>query len=72
MKAETIKRELRRLRKLVEESEDVAVSRIAYAMGNAMRWATEDGLVGWTPPHKDASKEAAFLRSELAKEEPTP
>lgn len=60
----TIKRRLKELRELIDNSSDPAEQRIAYAMETAIRWARED-TVGWTPPAEDAKLLAKFLHQEL-------
>jgi hypothetical protein len=60
----TIKRRLKELRVLIDNNQDPAVQRIAYAMETAIRWATED-TVGWTPPADDAKLLAKYLHQEL-------
>lgn len=66
----TIKRRLKELRTLIDASKDPAEQRIAYAMEEAIRWATSD-TVGWNPPAMVAVDLASMLRKELAvKEKP--
>lgn len=60
----TIKKSLKDLRTLVDESRDPAVQRIAYAMETAIRWATED-TKGWPKPDQEAKLLAKMLREEL-------
>ena len=60
----TIKRRLKELRALIDTSKDPAVTRIAYGMECAIRWATSD-TVGWEPPAVIANDLAIMLRREL-------
>ena len=60
----TLKRRLKELRTLIDESKDPAQQRIAYAMETAIRWATED-TVGWEAPVICAKDLATMLRREL-------
>lgn len=60
----TINRRLKELRELVETSDDPIVSRIAYAMEEAIRWATLN-TVGWDTPANSARMQAKMLRDEL-------
>jgi len=62
----TIKRRLKELRTLIDTNKDPAVTRIAYAMECAIRWATLD-TVGWEPPAATAIELAGILRRELSK-----
>lgn len=61
---EKVAAELKKLRSVVENSNDPAETRIAYAMEHAIRWATEE-TVGWTKPHKEAAEFAKLIRSEI-------
>lgn len=66
MKAEaTIKRQVRKLRKLVETTDDKVVARIAYAMETALQWVLYERTTGWVPMDVEAKKEAEILRKEL-------
>lgn len=63
-----IKRELKKLRTLIENNEDDPVlSRIAYEMETAIRWATED-TTGWPSPREQAISGSKMLKSELENE----
>lgn len=59
-----IKRRLKELRTLIDTSKDPTVTRIAYGMECAIRWATED-TVGWESPAMIAMDLAQMLRTEL-------
>lgn len=62
--ATTIRRHLKELRELIDNSDDPAEQRIAYAMETAIRWATRE-TVGWGRMVDDAKQLAVFLRQEL-------
>lgn len=62
----TVTRRLKELRTLIDTDKDPTVTRIAYAMEGAIRWATCD-TVGWEPPAKEAIILAKFLREDLAR-----
>jgi hypothetical protein len=62
----TIKRHLKQLRKQEIESDDPIAFRIAYAMEQAVRWATE-ATVGWPGLAEQARIEAGLLRRELGR-----
>lgn len=63
--ASTVKRHLVELRKdCIEGSLDPVEKRIAYAMEQAVRWATE-ATTGWPKLAVQAEEEAALLRKEL-------
>lgn len=64
--ASTIRRHLRRLRKLIDESGDPCEQRVAYAMETAIRWATTH-TVGWGCMAKDAVLLAELLKKDLAR-----
>lgn len=59
----TIKRAIRELREIVDESRDPYAVRIAYAVEHALRWASEY-TVGWPSPATDVKLEAKLLREE--------
>jgi hypothetical protein len=61
-----VKRELRRLRRFIDSSNDPIDRRIAYVVETAIRWARQD-TVGWPTPLKDALANADLLRTELAR-----
>ena len=63
----TIQRNLRELRKVVDETADPIESRIAYAMEHAIRWATLN-TVGWSDMATEAKNLAMLLRDEIAGE----
>ena len=60
----TIKRNLRELRKLIDTSEDVLLSRIAYAIETAVRWTIED-TTNWEGLCDQAKSEADLLKKQL-------
>lgn len=60
----TIKRRLKELRTLIDNSKDPAEHRIAYAMETAIYWATTDTL-GWERPVETAIDLAKILHKEL-------
>lgn len=63
--ASTIRRHLVELRKdCIEGSNDPIVQRVAYAMEQAVRWATER-TEGWSRLALQAEEEAVLLRKEL-------
>jgi len=64
-KASTIKRELAKLRKQIEQNDDPLLSKVSYIMENAIRWATED-TVGWDLPSKDAREYAEDWRTSFS------
>lgn len=59
-----IRRALKELRALIDDSSDPCVQRIAYGMETAIRWSIED-TVGWPKPAKEAKLLAKMLRGEL-------
>jgi hypothetical protein len=59
-----IKSEIKKLRKLIDESKNPIIIRIAYSMENTLGWATED-TVGWKKPSEDALDEAFLLGKEI-------
>lgn len=61
----TVRRRLKEVRDVIENSPDPIESRVAYAVETAIRWATED-TVGWFTPADDARLTAQFIRSDLA------
>lgn len=61
----TIKRNLKELREVIDNTSDPVLARIAYAMERAVRWATEN-TVDWSGLAQQAREEAAFLKPELA------
>lgn len=64
--AEQRKKQLRALRRLIETDPDPIVTRIAYSMEFAVRYATEN-TVGWPTLVKEARENAELLRDELAR-----
>jgi hypothetical protein len=62
--ASTVRRHLRRLRKLIDESESLHEQKIAYAMEKAIRWARED-TVGWGDMAREAVVQAEILKTQL-------
>jgi hypothetical protein len=61
---ETLQRELKKLRKIVETSKDPLETRIAYTIEHAIRWATQE-TVGWPRPHKEVSDVAKMVEKRL-------
>lgn len=66
MKADsTVKRELRQLRKLINDAEaDALTKRIAWEIEQAIRWARED-VKGWPSPLASAVSGANMIRDEI-------
>jgi hypothetical protein len=62
---EKVRTELKRLRKLIENSECPIERRIAYSMEHAMRWATQS-TVSWEKPVVEAVFEANVLKSQMS------
>lgn len=60
----TIRKHLRELRQLIENTDDPLERQIAYAMETAVRWATEE-TVGWPGLREEAKAEARILAKEL-------
>ena len=60
-----VRREIRRLRQLIDNSRDPLCYRIAQGMEDALRWCVED-TQGWALPANNAAVLAAMLRKELA------
>lgn len=58
-----IRRELQRLRRIIETSRDPVERRVAQSMEEAIRWATED-TVGWTHPSATVRQYADMIRAE--------
>lgn len=66
MKADsTIKRELKKLRHIVENNPDHYEARFAQAMETAIKWARED-THGWPSPSKEAIEMPKCLKIDLA------
>lgn len=63
-----VKAELKKLRKFIETTKCPIESRIAYAMEQSIRWATQE-TVGWPKPNREAVEEANALKVRMA--EPT-
>jgi hypothetical protein len=61
-----IESEISKLRAIVEVDGDPVLTRIAYAVENALRWAIED-TVGWQKPSQDVFEEAHLLHDEMKK-----
>ena len=59
-KAKT-RREIRRLRKFIDTSKDDIAVRIAYAIEEALIWATKE-TIGWGTPLKIAKENAEILK----------
>lgn len=63
----TVKKHLRELRKLIDESgDDLILQRIAYEIETAVRWATED-VVDWPGLAQQAKDAAHMLKNEIAR-----
>lgn len=63
---DTIRRHIRRLRKLIDKTKDPVVSRIAFAMEQSLIWViTSDAH--WGGLDKEAEENAGFLKKELEK-----
>lgn len=62
--ARTIKRRLKELREMIDNSKDPVEQRIAYTMETAIVWATQK-TVGWEAPVLTARDLAVMLRREL-------
>jgi hypothetical protein len=60
-----IESEIKKLRVIVERGDDPVVTRIAYAVENALRWSIED-TKGWKKPSEDVWDEAEYLKKEAA------
>lgn len=60
----TIKRHLKQLRSEVINGDDPVASRVAYAMEQAIRWATENTR-GWPSLAEQARIESAWLRLDI-------
>jgi len=56
----------KRLRELIDRSDDLSVVRIAQSMEYALQWATEE-TVGWMHPVNEARAIADILNGELIK-----
>lgn len=59
-----IKRTIAALRKIVEESPDPVMVRMAYFAENTLRWSIEDTR-GWKRPEIDLALEVKLLKEEL-------
>lgn len=57
----TIRRELRALRRFIDTTDDALAGRIAYAMETVLRWATQR-TVGWELPVAEARSQAQCCR----------
>ena len=65
MKSErTIKKELKALRQIVEESKDPAEQRVAYIIEQSIRWTTEK-TVGWSSPAEGIGVDVKLLKQEM-------
>lgn len=62
----SIKRTLAELRRIVETNDDPDVTRIAYAVEQAIRWATIDTR-GWQRPEAAVFEDAKALKDERAR-----
>ena len=62
----SIKRTIKNLSKIVDETGDPITSRMAYFAKETLRWAVED-TVGWDRPEVDIYKEIMYLSGELVK-----
>jgi hypothetical protein len=60
----TLRRHERALRRLIDESPDPAVQRIAQGMETVLRWARME-TSGWGSMAEEAELLAVFLRKEL-------
>jgi hypothetical protein len=63
----TIRRQKAKLRKLIDECrpDDPVLTRIAYAMEQALVWAAYNDVKGWPLPDKLARDLAGYLRRDL-------
>lgn len=59
-----IKKQLKQLRKFIEDSEDMVATRIAYSVECAVKWATES-TADWPPLLQSVKEDAKILRREL-------
>lgn len=64
----TVQKEIKKLRNLIDTTDDRVVARIAYAIESALIWVTTDTKEIYTPT-KDAISNAGILREEIAEEE---
>jgi hypothetical protein len=60
---ERIDREIRALRKVIDNDKDPLVTRVAYLVETSLRWAIED-TVDWPDRVQDVRDTAALIRSE--------
>lgn len=61
----TIKKQIRKLREIVDTSKDPIATRLAYTVENALRWMTEETTWGGNFPVSDVANETENLRKEL-------
>jgi len=63
-----IQQQLKQLRaECIEQETDPVLRKIAYAMEQAVRYATEDGIRGWEPLHEQARGSARLLWEEVVR-----
>jgi hypothetical protein len=60
----TIESEIKKLRAIIKSDDDPVVTRIAYAVENALRWSIED-TKDWKKPSEDVFGEAQYLKKDL-------
>lgn len=60
----TVRRQLKRLRHVIETDPDAMVKRIGYAIETAVRYVSED-TVGWPDLVTQAREEADFMKREF-------
>ena len=61
----SIKRTLKKLREIIDNSTDIETVRMAYFAETTLRWATED-TVSWPRPEDDLLDEVFLLKQEMA------
>ena len=63
-KANEIKGNLKELRELIDNTDDIILARIAYEIETAVRWAREN-TVNWGTLVEQAKEATSILRQEL-------
>lgn len=61
----SIKRTIKKLREIIDNTEDVETRRMAYFAETTLRWAIED-TVSWKRPEEDLQDEVFLLKREAA------
>lgn len=63
----SIKRTIKKMREIIDSTEDVATRRMAYFAETTLRWAIED-TVSWKRPEEDLQDEVFLLKREVVEQ----